>query len=169
MFGYALLRAVGFTLMLSVGLAGVASASCPGDAPQVVLVCFSEAYSDRDVAVLESVLAPDYIWVTVSPPEVDVFTRKTSVASSVKMFGDPEVESVSLEFAEGYSIVEGIEPKTWRIEDLLATLTVKRASVDEPGVAFLCVTLYVRETTGDDLGYEIYREVFFEGEECVGK
>ena len=169
MLGSALRRLVAFTLVALVGLAGVASASCRGDAPQIVLVCFSEAYSNRDVAALENVLAPDYIWVTVSPPEVDVFERETSVTASVKMFGDSEVESVSLQFGEGYRVVEGTEPKTWRIEDLLATLTVKRASMEEPAVAPLCVTLYVRECVGEDPGYEVYREVFFEGEGCVGK
>jgi len=160
---------VAFTLAALAGLAGVASASCRGDAPQVVLVCFSKAYSERDVEVLESVLAPDYIWVTVSPPEVDVFSRETSVASSVEMFGDPEVELVSLEFHQGYRVLQGAEPKTWRIEDLLATMTVKRASMEKPSVALLCVTLYVRESVGDDAGYEVYREVFFAGEGCVGK
>lgn len=169
MLGSALWRLIAFTLVALVGLAGAASASCPGDAPQVVLVCFSKAYSDRDVATLENVLAPDYIWVAVSPPEVDVFEREDSVAASVRMFGDPEVESVSLQFSEGYRVVQGTEPKTWRIEDLLATMTVKRASMEEPAVAPLCVTLYVRECVGEDPGYEVYREVFFEGEGCIGK
>ncbi len=169
MLDFTLRGSVACTLVTLLGLAGVAFASCPGDAPQVVLTCFSKAYSERDAEVLESVLAPDYIWVTVSPPQVDVFTRETSVASSVEMFGNPEVELVSLEFREGYQVVRGAEPKTWRIEDLLATLTVKRASMEKPSVATLCVTLYVRESTGDDSGYEVYREVFFEDEGCVGK
>ena len=119
--------------------------------------------------MLENVLGPDYIWVAVSPPEVDVFSREESLAASLQMFADPDVESVSLDFHEDYRVEKGAEPKTWRIEDLLATLTVKRVSVRKPSVAPLCVTLYVRQCGGDDPGYEVYREVFFEGEGCVGK
>ena len=164
------LRAViGLALATLMAFTGTAFCACPGDGPEVVLDCFSLAYSDRDLAVLESVLAPDYIWVAVSPPKVDVFTREDSVASSVKMFGNAEVESVSLEFRDGYRIVAGTEAETWRIEGLLATLTVKHALAEEPSVAPLCVTLYVRETTGESPGYEVYREVFFEGEGCAGK
>ena len=160
---------VGFALAVLVILAGPAFSACPGDGPEVVLDCFSRAYSDRDVAVLEEVLAPDYIWVTVSPPQVDVFKREDSVESSVAMFGNQEIESVSLEFRDGYHIEAGAEPKTWRIEGLLATLTVKQAAAARPSVAPLCVTLYVREVGGEAPGYEVYREVFFEGEGCVGK
>ena len=162
-------RAVVFTLVALAVLTGVVSAACRGEAPQDVLVCFSEAYSDRDIATLESVLAPDYIWIAVSPPEAEVFSRATSVAASLEMFADPEVESVSLQFDEGYRVVQGAEAKTWRIEDLRATLTLKRSSMAKPAVAPLCVTLYVRETTGDDPGYEVFREVFFEDEGCLGK
>jgi len=149
--------------------AGVVSASCPGEFPQVVLECFSAAYSDRDLAVLEGLLAPDYIWVAVSPPEVDVFPREDSVSASTEMFNDPEVEFVSLEFDEVYRVVDGEEANTWRLEDLRATMTVKRASMQSARSAILCVTLYVRLIEGDDPGFEVYREVFFEGEGCVGK
>jgi len=157
------------TLAVLAGLAGGAAGACPGDGPEVVLDCFSLAYSSRDAVVLESVLAPDYIWVAVSPPQVEIFERAISVASSVRMFGNNEVEGVSLEFRGGYSVVKGDEPDTWRLEDLLATLTVKRSKVAEPSIALLCVTLYVRKTTGKNAGYEVYREIFFEGEDCVGK
>jgi len=159
----------GLAIAALVVVGGMAYGACPGDGPEIVLDCFSRAYTERDLAVLEEVLAPDYIWVAVAPPQVDVFRRADSVASSVKMFRDQEIESVSLEFRDGYHIEPGTEPKTWRIEDLLATLIVKRASVAKPSVAPLCVTLYVRETNGEAPGYEVYREVFFEGEGCVGK
>ena len=158
----------GLALAVLVAVAGVAFGACSGDGPEVVLYCFSRAYSERDLAVLEGVLAPDYIWVTVAPPQVEVFKREESVASSVQMFQDSDIESVSLEFRDGYHIEPGTEPRTWRIENLLATLTVKHASAEKPSVAPLCVTLYVRETTGEAPGYEVYREVFFEGEGCVG-
>jgi hypothetical protein len=155
-------------LALAVG-AGDASAACPGDAPDAVLACFSAAYTNRDIAALEGVLAPDYVWLTVAPPRVEVFKREDSVSGSLEMFRNPEVQSVSLEFSEGYRIVRGDDPGTWRIEELRGMLVVKRASVDEPAISPLCVTLYVREAAGEAPGYQVYREVFFEGEGCVGK
>ena len=98
-----------------------------------------------------------------------MFDRDTSVDASVRMFEDPGVESVALEFHEGYDVVDGTEPETWRIENLRATLTVKRAADDAPRTAPLCVTLYVRAVDGDVPAYQVYREVFFEGDGCVGK
>lgn len=167
--GTTLRNIVVLTLVILAGLPGIAPGACPGDDPQVVLACFSMAYSDRDKAMLDDVLAPDYMWVAVAPPEVEVFTREDSYSASLKMFGDPEMESVTLEFLTGYDVVEGSDEKTWRIENLKAIMTVKRASMPEPSVASLCVTLYVRQTTGDNPGYEVYREVFFEGDGCEGK
>ena len=164
------LRAVaGLVILALVGVAAVASAACQGDAPDAVLACFSAAYSNRDIATLEAVLAPDYMWVVVAPPRVEVSKREDSVSASVEMFRNPEVESVSLEFHEGYRVVQGEDPGTWRIEQLRGVLTVKRASVDESAISPLCVTLYVREVAGDAPGYQVYREVFFQGEGCVGK
>jgi hypothetical protein len=169
MFRNPLSRATALTVVALMAPLAVASASCWGEAPEAVLGCFSSAYSDRDAATLEGVLAPDYVWVRVAPPEVDVFSRETSVTASLKMFRDPEVELVSLEFEEGFRVVPGEEPNTWRIEELRATLTVQLASVAEPRVAALCVTLYVRQTGVETPGYQVYREVFFESEDCVGK
>lgn len=162
-------RVAAFTLLAPVMLVGVASAACHGDAPDAVLDCFSAAYSIRDSVMLEEVLAPDYMWVVVAPPRVDVFKREDSVTSSLKMFRNPEVESASLEFHDGYRVVEGDDAGTWRIEELRGVLTVKRASADEPAISPLCVTLYVRAIAGEDPGYQVYREVFFTGEGCVGK
>jgi hypothetical protein len=150
-------------------LTGTAMGACPGDGPEIVLDCFSRAYSERSAEILEQVLAHDYTWVTVAPPEVDLFEREDSVASSVAMFGNPEIASVSLEFGDGYSLTKGAESGTWRLEDLQATLTVLQQGADEPSVALLCVTLYMRETGGESPGYEVYREVFFEGNGCVRK
>jgi hypothetical protein len=162
-------RVAACALALAAVLAGTAGASCRGDAPDAVLRCFSEAYSERDADLLNEVMADDYVWVAVSPPEVDIFDRSTSFDASVEMFGDPQVESVSLEFEDGYSIKEGSRKGTWRIEDIRARLAVKSTEHLTPNVATLCVTFYVREVAGDASGYEVYREVFFEGNGCVGK
>ena len=159
----------GCALMAIAVLAGAVSGACVGTGPEAVLDCFSQAYSDRDLDALEQVLAPDYIWIAVAPPRVDVFTRDDSVTSSVRMFGNPEIDSVALEFNDGYDVVAGDIPKTWRIENLVATLTVKHAGAASPSEAPLCATLYVRQVDGEKPGYEVYREVFFEGDGCVGK
>jgi hypothetical protein len=164
------LSAVAALMVLAlVGVPAIASAACRGDAPDAVLACFSAAYSNRDSVALEEVTAPDYMWIVVAPPRVDVFKREDSVSASLEMFRNPEVESASLEFHEGYRVVEGEEPGTWRIEELRGVLTVKRASAEESAISPLCVTFYVREVDGEDPGYQVYREVFFKGEGCVGK
>jgi hypothetical protein len=155
--------------MLLVGSTGYASIPCQGKSPEVVLDCFSAAYSERSAEKLEGVMAPDYVWVAVSPPEVDVFSREESVAASLEMFADESVESVALTFQDGYSVTAGNEPETWRIEDLTAVLTVKTAGVAEAAASSLCVTLYVRRTAVDPASYQVYREVFFEKDGCVGK
>jgi len=149
--------------------ATTAMGACPGDGPEVVLDFFSRAYSERSEELLDMVMAPDYTWVTVAPPEVDIFPREESFDSSVRMFGNESVEWVSLEFREGFDVVEGVEPGTWRIENLLATLKVKSVGAKQPSVAPLCVTFYVRKLEGEGGGFEVFREVFFEGEGCVRK
>ena len=110
-----LTAAATLTFVALMAFPNVSLGSCWGDAPEAVLDCFSAAYSDRDGATLESVLAPDYLWVRVAPPEVDVFNRETSVTASLKMFRDPDVEFVSLDFHEGFRVVRGEESNTWRI------------------------------------------------------
>jgi hypothetical protein len=165
---------VSFTVLLVAMLlartsTGSAAEGCQGKGPEVVLDCFSAAYSERSAEKLERVMAPDYIWVAVSPPEVDVFTRAESMAASLRMFADEAVELVSLEFEDGYGLVEGADPGTWRIEDLRALMTVKATGVAETATSLLCVTLYVRKSSTEPDTYQVYREVFFEHEGCVGK
>ena len=79
------------------------------------------------------------------------------------MFDDPLAESVSLTFADGYDVVDGQYPDTWRIEGVLATLSVKMESMKETHAVTASVTYYVRKAPAVKSGYEIYREVTFEG------
>jgi hypothetical protein len=163
------LARLGLALGLLAAAAGAVTAACPGESPEVVLTCFTQAHAERDIELLERLLAPEYAWVVVVPPEADIFDREASMTASRNMFAAPEVEWVSLEFAGGYLVVEGEVERTWRIEDLKATLTIKHTSAEEPRVASMCATLYVRKTTGENAGYEVYREVFFEGLGCEGE
>ena len=64
---------------------GAAMGACPGNGPETVLDCFSRAYSERSEEVLAAVMAHDYTWVTVAPPEVDIFPREESYDASVRM------------------------------------------------------------------------------------
>ncbi len=150
------------------GAAGVAPAACRGETPEVVLTCFTESHAERDVTMLDELLAPEYVWVVVSPPETEVFSRERSLTAAESMFADPGLEWVSLEFYDGYRVVPGKEAETWRIEDLRVALTIKRATAPEADVAPMCATLYVRKVAGEDSAYEVYREVFFDGLGCDG-
>ncbi len=60
-------------------------------------------------------------------------------------------------------MVDGHDPDTWRIEGVLLTLSVKRESMTEPHAITASVTYYVRKAAATKSGYEIYREVTFEG------
>jgi hypothetical protein len=158
--------AVALAVIASVAGSGVVSGACPCDAPEDILACFSEAHTGRDIEALGELMAPDYVWVVIAPPEADVFKRERSLEAAATMFSDPKVEWVTLEFGGDYRVVEGEEAETWRIEDVTVSLTVKHVSADQPVVASLCATLYVRLTAGEGPGYEVYREVFFEGLGC---
>jgi hypothetical protein len=147
-------------------LAGLASAACTGGGPESVLSCYSAAHSEREIEALESLLAPDYVWVAVAPPRAELFDRESSVSASRNMFADSAVESVSLRFGDGHHLAEGHEANTWRIEDLASTLSIKHSSSEEPHVSSACVTLYVRAIPGSEPRYEIYREDTFEGIGC---
>jgi len=59
--------------------------------------------------------------------------------------------------------VDGHDPDTWLIEGLLLTLSVKMESVTEPHAITVGATYYVRKAPATKSGYEIYREVTFEG------
>lgn len=144
----------------------VASGACAGDGPESALVCYAKAHAQRDIEAMESLFAPDYTWVVVVPPRVELFDRETALSASRNMFASPAVESVSLQFEDGYHLAEGREAGTWRIEDLRATLSVKHESAEEPTAMPYCVTLYIRETREAASMYEIYREVTFEGIGC---
>ncbi len=148
-------------------LTGVAPAACVGDSPEAVLRCYSEAHELRDFSVLEDLLALEYGWIDVVPPQAQLFDRETTLKAARNMLADERLESVSLVFAEGYKVVGGTDPGTWRIEDVRVTLSVKMDSADEPFVTTTCATYYVREASGNGSDYEIYREVTFEGVGCT--
>ena len=145
--------------------AGAALAACVCVAPEDVLKCYSEAYTSRDADLLESVIADDYVWVAVVFPRAEIFDRETTVKASTALLTNELVEDCSLNFGDNYILVAGDDDDTWRIEKLLVTLTVKLVSEEEPHSTTVCATLYVRRTDGVP-GFEIYREVTFEGMGC---
>jgi hypothetical protein len=155
-------RSLAALALVVLSVAGVASAVCVGDSPEVVLKCYAEAYELRDIEVLEGLLASDYAWVAVTPHRAEVIDRGTTLKAARGMFTDPRLESVSLTFADGYDVVDGQDPDTWRIEGVLATLSAKLESMTEPHVVTASATYYVRRAPATESGYEVYREVTFE-------
>ena len=156
-------RSLAALALVVLSVAGVASAACVGDSPEAVLKCYAEAHELRDIGVLEELLASDYAWVAVTPHRAKTIDRGTTLEASRGMFTDPRLESVSLTFADGYDVVDGQDPDTWRIEGVLATLSARIESMTEPHVVTASVTYYVRKDPATKSGYEIYREVTFEG------
>ena len=156
-------RSLATLALVILSVAGAASAACVGDSPEAVLKCYAEAHELRDIGVLEELLASDYVWVAVSPNRAHLTERGETLDASRGMFTDPRVESVSLTFADGYDVVDGHDPDTWLIEGLLLTLSVKMESVTEPDAITVGATYYVRKAPATKSGYEIYREVTFEG------
>jgi hypothetical protein len=149
--------------LVVLSVAGLASAACVGDSPEVVLTCYAEAYELRDIGVLEELLASDYAWVAVASHRAEVIERGKTLEAARGMFTDPRLESASLTFADGYDVVDGHDPDTWRIEGVLMTLSAKLESMTEPHVVTSSATYYVRKAPATKSGFEIYREVTFEG------
>jgi hypothetical protein len=144
-----------------VSLTGVAGASCPGSSPEAVLECYSRAYEQMDSGVLEDLLGDDYQWVVVTPHRATLIGRGETVSMAVGMFENKDVVSAALTFEDGYSLVDGDESGTWRIEGVVSTLSVMTEGVEEAHEISADMTYYVRGSQED--GYEIYREVSFEG------
>jgi hypothetical protein len=156
-------RSLAALALVILSVAGVASAACVGDSPDAVLKCYAEAHELRDIGMLDELLASDYAWVAVTPHRAELIERGKTLEASRGMFTDPHLESVSLTFADGYDVVDGQDPDTWRIEGVLVTLSAKLESMTEPHVVTASATYYVRKALAAKSGYEIYREVTFEG------
>ena len=159
--------ATGASLVCLVWLASMSVASCPAPSPDGVLQCYRDAYVNRDLEALDALLAEDYLQVFVVRPRADVVPRAGKIDSARRMFTAEGLRSVSLSFSDGYRVVAGDEPNTWRIENLSPHLE----SHQDRGMAQLsfhevpsCVTLYVRLSQPPDSGYVIYREVSFYGD-----
>jgi hypothetical protein len=154
------------TTAVALLFAASAPAGCVGEGPDAVLKCYSDAHDMKDASALESLYASDYTWISVAPPQAQVIDRETTLMASRKMFADEDMKSISYTFRDGYDVVEDVEEGTWRVENVRADLRAEMGSLDEPYVATTCVTFYVRELPGDGAGYEIYREVTFDGIGC---
>jgi len=143
-----------------------ASAACPPDSPEGLLECYTIAYAERDIEALESLVAEDYEWIAVTVPEAQVFTREESIRMSRGLFGDEDVTGISMEFGGDYKVVKGREENTWRIEGMTVTLTVSHVASEKPHFSTICATFYIRKIGGMSEGYEVYKEVTFEGVGC---
>ncbi len=152
-----------------------AQAECPTGDPASVLECYAEAYRQRDVTLVDELLAEDYLWIDVSYPGAMTFDRDEVMRMAEGMFGDENVTSAALVFDAGGEIVVGSEPGTWRIEGAPGRLEITfedpAMPKAEPVEAGTCFTLYVREVDAEGGGssYQIYREVTFGDGGCDGE
>lgn len=146
-----------------------AQAMTPG--PASILGRYAHTYNARASEMLDGLYAEDYEAVVVAPPQVIFMDRTTTMESATNMIEDEETSRVVLTFESGYDVAEA-GPGAWRIENLKMTLRLEFVEGSSKGVAdhevTTCVTLYVRESTGD-LPFEIFREVVFEGCGCEEK
>ncbi|MFH1501616.1 MAG: hypothetical protein ABIG03_01085 [Candidatus Eisenbacteria bacterium] len=151
-------------------VAAPAPAGCAADGPEGVLACYAAAFAGMDVAALERLLAEDYQWLVVMPPEVSVFSRADVIKLSDGMLSDADVESVSMSFADGYGTAPAGGADEWILHDVKVTLELTFTPGSEKGVDSYsiesCLTLYVRKVAGTESEYEVYREVNFEGLGC---
>ena len=163
-FGNRRSSAILLALVLGV-LNGPAFGSCDSDSPEGVLGCYAQAYSELDVSSLESLLAHDYTWIGVARPHAWTMSRDAKLENARRLFADPDLESAVLTFGSAYHVVEGSEPDTWRIENILVEFVHTSLGVDMVMVEGRTVpsyaTIYVRRIGEPNRGYVIYREVVF--------
>jgi len=132
-----------------------------------VLDCYSTAYSEKDADLLDELYADDYLWVTVSPPRVEVWDRAKALRSARGMFAHPGVFTVDLTFGGAHVMMPGDAPGIWRIEGIEASLVTVFGKGALPDTARTCVTLYVRETDKGSGAFQVYREVTFGNSDCA--
>ncbi len=154
-------------------VAPAAHATADAPDPVSVLGYYAQAFNDRDPELIDVLYAEDYVMVVVVPPQAEFIDRASAVDASQNMINDKEVSSLALTFEDGYTVAEGTDAGTWRIEDLRMTVAAEFVEGSRMGVPSHsetgCSTLYVRESATNEGMFEIFREVMFEGVGCEKK
>jgi hypothetical protein len=159
--------------LLAIGLSvlpvnGAAHAACVADHPAGILQCFTTAYVNRDIDAYAQLLAPDFVFVSIGPLRQWDQDRDAELDTIRRVFASSSVESISLSFDPGYDTVPGIEPGTWKLDNLHATL-VLRATADghsEPQDFTLKVrmALHIRMVSSPIPHLEVFREEDYQPE-----
>jgi hypothetical protein len=110
-----LLAAV-FVLFGSLSLVRPALSACATDGPESVLRCLQKAYAERDVRVIEELLASDFVFKIGSRGSPK--DRAWDLMVYSKFFGDTTMHNLTLEFAPSYRIDPGDIEATWIIDSL---------------------------------------------------
>ncbi len=157
------MRVTLLALTLSIlSITGAAHAFCVADGPAGVLQCLTTAYASRDFDAFAQLLAPDFVFVSVGPVHSWDQDRDAELEVIQHLFASPLVEKIALSFDPGYDIVPGIEPGTWRLDDLHAVLTLRATreagGVPEDLTVRVKMALDVRPVSSPAPHYEIFRE-----------
>ena len=100
--------------------------ACDATAPAEILDCLEAAYSDRDIAALEQLLADDYAFHYGGARSWD---KEAEMSSSENMFRSELVVSLDLELTAP-TVTPGDEPGEWWLENVETRLVVRARDKD---------------------------------------
>ncbi|MCK4305078.1 MAG: nuclear transport factor 2 family protein, partial [Candidatus Eisenbacteria sp.] len=139
-----------------------AGAACTTEVPGSVLRCYHEAYQDRDLEALRELLAPDFISVNLTDPQIAALDREETLALTEQLFSSSSLVDLSLRFGADYVLRPGSESGTWEIRGVVMILDIGGHFPGHPGVSATHVvhngTLYVRLEAEPEPHCVIYRE-----------
>lgn len=118
------LCALGAVLLLATA-AAPARTECRPATPDEVLKCLVIAHAEQDLDAYASLLAPDYV---LRSGENEA-SREQDLAMTAKLFEN--ASSLAVSYDDGYRVVPGDAPNTWRIVDL--NVRVQMVTTDGKG------------------------------------
>jgi hypothetical protein len=110
--------------------AGAQGAFCATGEPTSILSCLAQAYADRDLEAVRTLLSDDFQFIAGN--EHNTWGLDQELRMHEKMFAAPGLEQLTLAIADGYSVNPGNEPATWVISSMSATLALDVVQNGEP-------------------------------------
>ncbi len=96
---------------------------CAVDGPASVLACYERAYAERDLDLLDALLAPDYQFFF--HPGNTSWGREQDLEMTAGLFTAPDVREIDLKLEGEYTTSEGPEAGTWVLEGVTTRLRVE--------------------------------------------
>ena len=112
-----------FLLTLLATAVPAESEFCAVDGPASVLACYEKAYAERDLDLLDALLAPDYQFFF--HPGNTSWGRAEDLESAASMFSAPWIKAINIEIGGEYTTSEGPEADTWILEGITATIRLE--------------------------------------------